>query len=302
MTTDTVLSNKSRVDVYQSITEKIVRAIEEGAGDFVLPWHRSKVHKGIPTNVASGARYRGINVVSLWAEAMLRRFDAGYWGTYRQWQGVGAQVKRGEQGSPIVFYTEKVDPERGSPIPPDDGPPQRYVLRHFAVFNCQQVEGWEPPDTPHLLPWEACDDAELFIRATGANIEHGGERACYIPKRDMILMPPKALFLGSPTSTPMETYYSTLLHELVHWTGAKHRLDRGVGNPDTEAYAKEELIAEIGAAFLCEDLGVTNEPRPDHAAYLAGYLKVLKGDPRAIFKAARAAQVAADCLRVEIGS
>ena len=141
---------------------------------------------------------------------------------------------------------------------------------------------------------EPIESVEIFVKATKAEVKYGGGRACYHVRDDYIEMPDCNRFIGSKTSTPEEAHSACILHELVHWCGAKHRLDRGFDNVITrEGRANEELIAEIGAAFLCADLGVSNEPRPDHAAYVASWLTLLKNDAKAIFHASRLANQAA---------
>jgi antirestriction protein ArdC len=143
-------------------------------------------------------------------------------------------------------------------------------------------------------------DVDGFVARTGAAIVHGGNRACFVPKLDEIHMPPRELFTGSATSSATEAYYSTLLHELVHWTGPAHRCDRDLsGRFGTEAYAMEELVGELGAAFLCAELRIAVEPRADHAQYLAHWLNVLKADKRAIFTAASKAGEAVAFLRAK---
>jgi antirestriction protein ArdC len=167
------------------------------------------------------------------------------------------------------------------------------------VFNAEQVVGFTAPAAPDPLgPIERIASADRFVSATGARIEHGGERAYYRPSADHIQMPPEDAFCGTATMTRSEGYYATLLHELTHWTGAKHRLDRNFGKRfGDDAYAVEELVAEIGAAFLCAELQITQDTRPDHAQYLAQWLKVMKDDPRAIFAAAAKASEAASYLK-----
>ena len=238
---------------------------------------------------------RGVNVVGLWAEAMMSGYQSGTWASFRQWQKLDARVKRGEHGTPIVFY-RKLD-EGDAPETEDEAKGRRMIARASWVFNASQVEGWEPP-TP-----EVCDQAsvlehvEAFVAATEATIRWGCDGACYLPQEDVIEMPGRIWFWGTTTSSSTKSVYSTLLHELTHWTGAAHRLDRKFGERfGSQAYAFEELVAELGAAFLCGDLGVANEPRPDHAAYLASWLQVLKEDRRAIFTAAKLASSAADYL------
>ena len=165
-----------------------------------------------------------------------------------------------------------------------------------AGFQCRPGRGFRRShDSSTIDPAKTLADIETFIARTGAAIIHGGERACYSPKLDEIQMPQQEAFVGSSTSSATEAYYATLLHELTHWTAPAHRCDRDLsGRFGSEAYAMEELVAELGAAFLCADLGIANEPRADHAQYLSHWLKVLKADKRAIFTAAsKAAQATA---------
>jgi antirestriction protein ArdC len=198
-----------------------------------------------------------------------------------------------------VFYRE-IDAED----PPslfsleESGSPKRFVVKASRVFNAEQVDGWTLAEQPRTIDaGEALGRADRLIAGTQASIRHGGMVACYRPGLDRIDLPNRDLFLGTPTSTPTESYYATLLHELVHWTGAKHRLDRTFGSRFGDAaYAAEELVAEIGASFLCSDLRVSNEPRQDHAAYLSLWLKILQSDSKAIFTAARLANQASDYL------
>lgn len=280
-----------RGDAYAAITARIVAAMEAGAGEFIMPWHRSGVGIGRPKNARSGRRYQGGNVVALWAEEQLAGFSSGYWATYRQWQELGAQVRRGEHGASVVFFkTVEADGEE------EDEPRRRFYARTSRVFAAEQVEGWQAPEEkrPDLVQTVAA--VEDLVQHSGAVIEHGGDLACFDRDRDVIRMPERSRFHGSPTSTPTESYYATQLHELVHWTGAEHRLDRQFGRFGDETYAFEELVAELGAAFLCADLGVSNEPRADHAAYLASWIKGLTDDPSALFRASRLATSATAIL------
>jgi antirestriction protein ArdC len=139
--------------------------------------------------------------------------------------------------------------------------------------------------------------AEAFVAATAAQIDHGGTRAFYRPSTDSIQLPPREAFIGSPTRSPAESYYSTLCHELVHWSSAESRCNRQLGKRfGDHAYAMEELVAELGAAFLCADLQITDDPRADHAQYLAHWLSIMKEDKKAIFTAASKASEAAAFL------
>lgn len=285
---------KERFDIHQHITNQIITAIEQGAGDFQLPWSRGG-NITRPTNIASKRPYRGVNVVALWAASEASGYTAGVWGTYRQWSEAGAQVRKGEKSSYVVFYKELecARDEDGS----DSKTETRLFARATPVFAAEQVEGFiqEPAsDRPEIEPIDA---AEAFVAATGATIAHGGDRAYYRPSTDSIHVPAKTAFIGTINSSPQEAYYSTLLHELTHWTAPEHRCNRTLGKRFGDAaYAMEELVAELGAAFLCADLGITLEPRPDHAQYLASWLKVLKADNRAIFTAASAASKAVEFL------
>lgn len=286
------LDNNTRISVHDHVTSTIIAAIEAGAGDWQMPWHRSGGGLNRPVNIDTGNRYQGVNIIALWAAGQLNGFASGTWGTYRQWQQNGAQVRKGEKGSVVVFYKElditEADPDTGEAV---NG--RRLFARASRVFNADQVDGFEVPMPEPVDPVQAVAAADHFVQATGANIRHGGGRACYRPSEDIIQMPDKARFLGTETSSATESYYATLLHELTHWTGVANRCDRQFGKRfGDDAYAIEELVAELGAAFLCADLGVTLTPRPDHAAYLDNWLKVLKADNRAIFTAAARASEA----------
>lgn len=279
---------KGQFDIHQTITDKIIAAIEAGAGEFIMPWHRKK--SGLkPRNVLTGNHYQGINILALWIEAQGSGFSSNLWGTYRQWAEKGAQVKKGAKASHVVFYKEiTVDADEET-----EDERTRLFARATPVFNADQVDGWTDPDPVVPVaadPVEFLPEAERFITATGARITHGGGRAYYSPSTDSIQMPERSAFTGSPTSTPTEAYYSTLCHELTHWSGAKGRCDRDLTDRfGSQAYAMEELVAELGAAFLSAELGVSTEPRADHAQYLANWLQVLRNDKRAIFTAASAA-------------
>jgi antirestriction protein ArdC len=292
-----VLSN-GRFDVYRSITENIIAAVEAGPGVFRMPWHWMNANGGRPVNAFTGRPYRGVNVVMLWAETRMRGFDSCHWATYRQWRELGGQVRQGQRGSTIVFYKEiEVETASGQEGRDDKSPSTRLVARASRVFNSGQVDGWQAPDANRRSRVETLDHAETFVRATGADIREHGNHAFYNPGADYIQMPPRDSFLGTPTSSPTETFYSTLCHELTHWSGHKSRLNRDLSSRfGDRAYAAEELVAELGAAFLSADLGITNVPRLDHAQYIASWFLLMRDDERAIFTAASKAAAAADFL------
>jgi antirestriction protein ArdC len=256
-----------------------------------MPWH-GVTPVSLPVNAATEAGYKGINIVTLWVAASLRGYDTGYWASYRQWQELGAQVRKGEQGSTIIFYREIPREETGE----DDDRP-RFVARATRVFNVAQVLGWEPPAPERVSTVETNSRIEAFVVATGAVVRSGAQAACYRSKGDLIELPAPEMLTGTTTQTATEAYYAVLLHEIVHWTGAEHRLNRVFGTRfGDRAYAFEELVAELGSAFLCSTFGVANEPRPDHAAYIASWLKILDQDRKAVFAAASAAQRAVEYL------
>lgn len=287
-------------DIHAEITNQLVASIEANPGQFTLPWRKNSGALHIPVNALTGKAYNGINIVSLWVAAEVLGYATPIWGTYRQWTERGCQVRRGEKSSLVVFYKEyETDPEPDNAE--DTG--KRRVARASYVFNASQVDGFEAPLAAEPLgPVERIERADGFVKATGAQVQHGGDRAFFQPSTDRIQMPDEALFIGTGTMTRDEAYYSTLVHELVHWSGAKTRLDREMGKRfGDHAYAAEELVAEIGAAFLCAELGITQEMRPDHAQYLANWLKLLKDDSRAIFTAAaKASEAAAFLKRFEV--
>lgn len=298
------MSANTKFDVHQEITNRIVAAIET-AGEFRLPWIRSKGGSmRRPVNIASAKPYNGVNIVSLWVAGLEADYPSHLWGTYRQWQDRGCQVRRGEKSSLIVFY-KKLEFEETNADTGEAANVERLMARASFVFNAAQVEGFKlesDESIPEAPTFDPIERAEAFAAATRAVIEEGGDRACYIPSIDAIRIPERRRFTGTDTTSPAEGFYSTLCHELVHWSGAKHRLDRDLaGRFGSESYAAEELIAELGAAFLCGDLGITPEPRADHAQYIANWLQLLKNDKKAVFAAASKASEAANWLLAQEG-
>ncbi|GGJ36254.1 ArdC family protein [Sphingopyxis bauzanensis] len=276
--------------IFDRITNQIIAAIDAGASDYIMPWHRTGTMLDCPTNAITGRAYRGLNVLTLWIDGESAGFSTGKWATYRQWSEHGAQVRKGERGAPVFFW-QKRDSRHTEHDEGDDRRRLGFVARAFTVFNADQVDGalFEVP--PVLSDDERNAQADAFVRKVGATILHGGDRAYYAPGPDQVQMPEFGQFKSGAA------YYSTLAHELTHWSGAKHRLDRNLRNRFGSAdYAMEELIAELGAAFTCARLGLQTEPRRDHAPYIASWLKALRDDSRAIFTAASKAQEAADFL------
>jgi antirestriction protein ArdC len=275
------------LDLYRAVTDRIVAALEAGTAPWIRPW--SADAEPMPVNAVSRRTYRGINAVLLTLASQLRGYSRNAWLTYRQASELGAQVRGGERGTQVVFY--KLDQAKEPVEATEEQRTPRVVpfLRSFVIFNVAQIDKLPKRLSPPPLPesWSPCTEAEAILNTSGANIEHGGSMAYYSPLEDRIQLPPKGAF-----SEP-ESYYATGLHELVHWSGHPDRLNRVLSRRfGDEAYAMEELVAELGGAFLCAHCRL--DGRLQHANYLASWLKVLKSDKRAIFSAASKAQQAAD--------
>ena len=282
-------------DVYERVTAHIVTALESGVRPWFQPWNAEHAAGRITRPLrANGQPYRGINVLMLWGAACERGYNAPIWMTYKQAQELGGNVRKGEKGNLVVYANTitKTETDENGQESERDIP----FMKGYTVFNVEQVDGLpahfyalaeRPADTVQRIA-----HAEEFFAATRADIRHGGNRAYFSPAHDFVQMPPFEAFADA------EAYYATLAHELTHWTKGKNRLERDFGRKrwGDEGYAMEELVAELGAAFLCADLGLSPEPRDEHAAYIGNWLKVLKEDKRAIFSAAAHAQRAADYL------
>lgn len=281
-------------DLYARVTNRIVADLEQGVRPWLKPWTSGQSAAVTRPLRHTGEPYRGINVLLLWGAAIDKGFTASTWMTFRQACILGAHVRKGEKGSLVVFadrVTKTETDERGEEVERDIG-----FLKAYTVFNVEQIDGLparEAASVPAVPALPLIESAEAFFAATGAVFRHGGARACYVPSADIIRLPDPEAFRDA------ESYAATKAHELIHWTGHERRLARSFGKRfGDDAYAVEELVAELGSAFLCADLGITPEPRPDHAAYLAQWLDILKADKRAIFTAAAQAQKAAEFLHV----
>lgn len=282
-------------DVYERVTNTILADLEKGVRPWFKPWNAEHAAGRITRPLrANGQPYRGINVLMLWGAACECGYAAPIWMTFKQAQELGGHVRKGEKGNLVVYANTITKTETG-----ENGEEQERdipFMKGYTVFNVEQVEGLpahfyalaeRPAD-----PVARIEAAERFFAATGADIRHGGNQAFYSPTEDRIQMPPFEAFREA------EAYYATLAHEMTHWTKGKGRLDRDFGRKrfGDAGYAMEELVAELGAAFVCADLEISPEPRAEHAAYIDHWLKVLKADKRAIFSAAAHAQRAADYL------
>lgn len=285
-----------RSDVYAEVTDRIIADLEKGELTWLKPWNagyaagritRPLRHNGLP--------YCGINVLMLWAAATEAGYLSACWMTFRQAHELGAHVRKGEKGSTVVYAgtisrSEDDGEEAGEEVK------QIPFLKSYTVFNTEQIEGlpgqYQLRPEPVMDPVQRIAHADQFFAATGADIRHGGNRAYYNARSDHVQMP-----LFESFRSP-EAHAATLAHEIVHWTKRENRMSRDFGRRKwgDEGYAREELVAELGAAFLCADLALMPEPGADHAAYIQSWLKVLKEDKRAIFSAAAHAQRAVEFL------
>jgi antirestriction protein ArdC len=269
-----------KTDLYQTVTDNIISALESGVKPWVCPWVRNGAAAGLPANFSTGTAYSGINIMLLWCSAAKQGFQDARWLTYKQAQELGGQVRKGEHGTMAIFY-KTLEKEA------DDGEIEKIpMLKSFTVFNVEQIDGLAIDAAPQpVTGFDPLPQVEALLTRSGAKITEHGVKAFYRPATDEIYLPERFRFADAAN------FYATGLHELVHWTGAKHRLDREKGGRfGSEKYAFEELIAELGRAFLMADLGVTGEVQ--HESYVASWLKALKGDKRYIFQAASAASKA----------
>lgn len=281
----------AKFDTYQDVTNAIIAQLEAGTRPWQKPWNGTG-SLSMPRRF-SGVPYRGINVLLLWASATQQGLTGDRWFTFKQAKDLGGKVRKGARGTRIVFFKplEVRDAATGEEkkIP---------MLRTYVVFNADQIEGLPEKYAPApFVPTPGIERdkaAEAALRSSGAVIEEHGGAAYYTPATDIVTMPDFERFKSS------SGYLATLAHELCHWTGHKSRMDRFGANTRTD-YAFEELVAEIGAAFVGTRLGITGEHIDNHSAYLASWLKVLRNDKRAIFKAAALAQQAADMVLANAG-
>jgi antirestriction protein ArdC len=293
-----------RADIYSRITDDIIAAIENGAGEWQMPWHHDGTSIARPRNVASDKAYRGINVLALWVAAHRARYTSGIWGTYRQWAERGCQVRRGERAASVVFWKQMGRRDDGEPSSDDQdashhddrsGRP-RFFARGYHVFNEAQVDGHAHvrEELPCLAESQRLAHADAFFAALNIPMVFEGGEACYRPYIDTIFMPPFERFLDAAS------FYSCLAHETGHAVGHPTRLNRDLsGRFGSARYAMDEVVCELTASFVTADLGIAHRPRQEHAAYIANWLPALKNEPRAIFTAASQAQQAADWMHAQ---
>jgi antirestriction protein ArdC len=286
----------TRQDVYTRVTDRIVADLEQGVRPWMKPWSAEHAAGKITRPLRhNGTPYSGINILMLWSAAVAGGFAAPIWMTFKQALELNAHVRKGEKGS-LVVYANSITRKETDEATGEDIDREIHFLKGYTVFNVEQIEGlpahyYAQPE-PRFSPVQRIEHADTFFGHLHADIRHGGTRAYYAQEPDYIRLPPFEAF-ESP-----ESYYATLAHESTHWTKHPARLAREFGRKKwgDEGYAEEELVAELGAAFLCADLELSLSPREDHASYIAHWLTVLKNDKRAIFRAASHAGRAADFL------
>jgi antirestriction protein ArdC len=287
------MSRTERQSLYGEVTAKIIAELEEGRLPWVQPWDASRCPCTMPQNAMSTRPYSGINVLILWAAGVGEGYGSQRWLTYKQAAAAGGNVRRGEKGTVVCYadrFTPKAEAERAS----GEDREARTVafLKRFVVFNIDQCEGLSQDLTSVQVmpdPVMAIAEADRVIAASGADFRIWGSEAFYAPGPDFVQVPPQAAF-HDPVN-----WYRTALHELGHWAGGKGRLGRDQsGVFGGAAYAREELAAEMTAAFTCASLGI--QPTVRHSDYIGAWLEVLRADDKAIFRAASAASKGADYL------
>lgn len=281
---------KDRRDAYAVITERIVEQLERG----VIPWDRpwKSVSGDGPMSLSTMRPYRGVNVLLLGCAAMAKGYTSPFWTTFKQAKERGGSVRKGEKATPVVLWKPVPrKPEEGS----DDDPGSYLLLRYYSVFNVEQCDGLDVPALEPLPPFDPIERAETVLGSMRARptVKHGGDRAYYSPNLDYVQMPIPQSFEAP------DAYYAVLAHELVHSTGHASRLNRkGIEASapfGSETYSREELVAEIGSAFVMSHCGIDpNIPRS--AAYVASWLKALRDDRRMIATAAAQAAKASDWI------
>lgn len=275
--------------IYKAVTDSIITQLEKGAIPWIKPW---RADSSADKNFITQKNYQGINTLILGMTSISKGYKNPAWATYQQWQSKGVQVKKGEKATTIVFFKPVAKTQNNEST--GELETNRYsVIKAYSVFNSEQTDiEIMQPEAPEEV-FNPIPAIETKISETGAIIKHGGNAAFYMPSQDIIQLPNKSAFDSEAH------YYATAFHELAHWSGAKHRLDRQLdkgkyGNP---AYAFEELVAEISAAFLCADFKIQGDLR--HAGYIESWLKACRDDDKAIFKAAALAQKASDYIKNE---
>jgi len=274
----------SKTSVYQRVTDAVLAELARGTAPWRKPWQATF---GLPRNVISRRPYHGINTLALMTRALVAGYEVNEWLTFKQAKDMGGFVRRGEHGQPVVFF-------RRIPADQDEEETTRWVHRTYTLFNVSQCADIPVPGSP-TLAWEPIAAAECIVEMAGVPVRYGGDSAYYSPQQDQVTLPPRASF------DSVSGCYGTLLHELVHASGHESRLNRSFGDRGSDAYAWEELIAELGSAMLSAVVGVPTPDYPNVAAYVDVWRRRMQRDARAIGEAAAEAQKAADWLLARAG-
>lgn len=297
VTTQTKKTDFIRQDLHQQVTDTIIEQLEKGVVPWQQPWKgNNSLLNGLPFNTSTGKKYRGVNIVLLWADNLRKNHQTNEWGTFNHWNKAKEYIRKGESGTDIIKY-ETLEREV-------NGETEKYsYLKKYRVYNRSQLQSWKPVEfeTSEHMPASVAIERSVvldeFVRNTRALIESHDGGACYNFVFDKIFMPYAEKFMDTKTLTSVEGFYSTLLHELTHWSGASHRLNRTKGKRfGDQEYAYEELVAELGAAFLCAEFDISTLKTGDHAAYIDNWIKVLKDNKQMLVSAAAEASVAFDYL------
>lgn len=279
---------KQKRDIYQEVTNRIIEQLESGTKPWIKPWKSTGAGCAtMPHNGLSGNNYQGVNTLLLWTMQHSLGYQSNTWLTFKQAKELDGSVRKGEKGSPVIYYQmiKRVDKSTGEET-------VYPMLKQYTIFNLEQCEdiNVEKLKIPVAKEVNKTPVLELALN-NGAKVGHGGDSAYFAPGADVIQMPNQQDFKN------LDNYEATLLHELTHWTGHKSRLDRlpGFAMFGSESYAFEELVAELGSAFLGAEYGLNHEIL-QHDSYIESWLKVLKNDKKAIFKASKLAQQASEYL------
>jgi antirestriction protein ArdC len=289
-------TQNGKFDLYQIITETILQQLERGVIPWQKPWAGDAMPNfSIPINFSSGKKYRGINIIMLWGAAKQNNFSSNEWATLKEWNGKGETIKCKETGHMILLFDIKQKPnEHGEQV-------KSYILKYAKVFNRCQLKSFDPAtiETPHKTVGlvERHYAADLFFTNTKAEITYGADQASYNQEEDKITIPPLESFSDTATGTATDYLYTTTAQQLIDWTGHSSRLNRDLRKKfGDKTYAMEELIAELGAAFLCADLGISHVSKGEQASYIASWIELLQDNKRTLFAAAKEATLATEYL------
>jgi antirestriction protein ArdC len=285
----------NRRDIHQEVTDQIIQQLEAGTVPWHKPWNGGPDRLlSIPQNFTTGKKYKGINILLLWISALNQQFASDEWATLKQWNEKKELIRKGERGSKIIKY-DTFEKEVDGEIKEIPSIKISYVFNRCQLASYQETQLEDLRNADNLV--ERIEKVDTFIKNTSVIVDHEGFSAYYRASVDKITMPWQETFIDTETCTATEGYYSTLLHEVTHWTGAPNRLNRQGGKKfGDKGYAIEELVAELGAAFLCTEFGIATADKGDHASYIAHWLQALKDNKKCIITAASEASKACNYL------